>query len=44
MPRAVSAVVVTVGAALALIVGLLGADPVERWHELKAPPDTSGCR
>ena len=20
--------------------GLLGADPVERWHELKAPPDT----
>ncbi len=39
VPRAVSAVL-TVGAALALIVGLLGADPVERWHELKAPPDT----
>ncbi len=39
VPRAVS-VVVAVGAAVALIVGLLGADPVERWHELKAPPDT----
>ena len=41
VPRAVSAVV-AVGAAVALIVGLLGADPVERWHELKAPPDTQG--
>ena len=39
VPRAVSAIV-AVGAAAALIVGLLGADPVERWHELKAPPDT----
>ena len=28
---------------LALIVGLLGADPVERWHELKAPPDTQAA-
>ncbi len=39
VPRAVSAVL-AVAAAAALIVGLLGADPVERWHELKAPPDT----
>ena len=39
VPRAVSVVVATV-AALALVTGLLGADPVERWHELKAPPDT----
>ena len=40
VPRAVSVVAATV-AALALVVGLLGADPVERWHELKAPPNTS---
>ena len=40
VPRAVSAVAATV-AVLALVTGLLGADPVERWHELKAPPNTS---
>jgi O-antigen ligase len=39
VPRTVSAVLAVVAAA-ALIVGLLGADPVERWHELKAPPNT----
>ena len=44
VPRAVSAVAAA-GAAVALVVGLLGADPVERWHELKAPPDTQPrCR
>jgi hypothetical protein len=40
VPRAVSIVAASL-AVLALVVGLVGADPVERWHELKAPPDTA---
>jgi hypothetical protein len=40
VPRAVSLAAATL-AVLALAVGLVGADPVERWHELKAPPDTA---
>ncbi|MBN1530619.1 MAG: O-antigen ligase family protein [Thermoleophilaceae bacterium] len=40
VPRTVSIVAASL-AVLALLVGLVGADPVERWHELKAPPDTS---
>ena len=40
VPRPVSIVAASL-AVIALVVGLVGADPVERWHELKAPPDTA---
>jgi O-antigen ligase len=40
VPRTVSIVAASL-AVVALVVGLVGADPVERWHELKAPPDTA---
>ena len=40
VPRPVSIAAASL-AVIALVVGLVGADPVERWHELKAPPDTA---